>query len=129
MVRSGEITKLSKEVVQPYYKAKSDQAVSQLREEMEGLPFAIHKPEGALFLWLWFEGLPITCKQLYGRLKVRAYSSYRDTIFFPVLMTPGDTKTNASALPMPRVTKWFGKGYRSLPTKSGRHIQPEGSVR
>jgi len=35
------------------------------------MPVHIHKPEGAFFLWLWFDGLPITSKMLYQRLKAR----------------------------------------------------------
>ena len=52
--KSGEITRISREVVRPFYEAKAKRAVAQLQRELEGLPFAIHKPEGALFLWLWF---------------------------------------------------------------------------
>ncbi len=33
--------------------------------------FRIHKPEGAIFLWLWFDELPITTMELYDRLKAR----------------------------------------------------------
>ncbi len=85
MVRNGQITRISKEVVRPFYKAKADRAVAQLREEMAGLPFAIHKPEGALFLWLWFPGLPITCKELYERLKARGVLVISGHYFFPGL--------------------------------------------
>ena len=92
IVRSGEITKLSREVVRPFYKTKADQAVEQLRQEMEGLPFAIHKPEGALFLWLWFEGLPITCKELYERLKQRGVLVISGHYFFPGLDEPWQHK-------------------------------------
>jgi valine--pyruvate aminotransferase len=88
MVRSGEITKLSREVVRPFYKTKADQAVEQLRKEMDGIPFAIHKPEGALFLWLWFEGLPITCSELYERLKKRGVLVISGHYFFPGLDEP-----------------------------------------
>ena len=88
MVRSGEITKLSREVVRPFYKTKADQAVEQLRKEMNGIPFAIHKPEGALFLWLWFEGLPITCNELYERLKKRGVLVISGHYFFPGLDEP-----------------------------------------
>ena len=88
IVRSGEITKLSKDVVRPYYKAKAERAVAQLEEEMAGLPFAIHKPEGALFLWLWFEGLPITSRELYERLKARGVLVISGHYFFPGLDEP-----------------------------------------
>ena len=35
------------------------------------LPWRVHKREGALFLWLWCEGLPIKSSELYHRLKAR----------------------------------------------------------
>ena len=92
MVRSGEITRLSKEVVRPFYKSKADRAVAQLNEEMAGLPFSIHKPEGALFLWLWFEGLPITSKELYERLKARGVLVISGHYFFPGLDEPWQHK-------------------------------------
>ena len=41
------------------------------REQLGDLPYRIHKPEGAIFLWLWFEGLLITSQDLYQRLKQR----------------------------------------------------------
>ena len=43
------------------------------------MPYRIHKPEGAIFLWLWFKDLPITSHELYQRLKIRG-----------VLVVPGD---------------------------------------
>ncbi|MBL64360.1 MAG: valine--pyruvate transaminase, partial [Opitutae bacterium] len=85
LVRSGEITKISREVIRPYYRAKVKRAVAQLQEEMAGMPFAIHKPEGALFLWLWFEGLPITTRELYERLKNRGVLVVSGHYFFPGL--------------------------------------------
>jgi len=68
---SGEILSLSREHVAPYYRERSQQAVRWFREQLGDLPYHIHKPEGAIFLWLWFEGLPITSHQLYQRLKAR----------------------------------------------------------
>jgi len=85
MVRSGEITRISREVVRPFYEQKARRAVAQLKDEMAGLPFAMHKPEGALFLWLWFEGLPITCAELYERLKARGVLVVPGHYFFPGL--------------------------------------------
>ena len=88
LVRSGEITKISREVIRPFYQAKVKRAVAQLQEEMAGMPFAIHKPEGALFLWLWFEGLPITSRELYERLKARGVLVVSGHYFFPGLDEP-----------------------------------------
>ena len=43
----------------------------------------IHKPEGALFLWLWFEGLPISSQDLYQRLKKKGVLVVSGHYFFP----------------------------------------------
>jgi len=68
---SREILALTRDYVRPYYQGRAEMAVSAFRERLEGLPFRIHKPEGAFFLWLWFEGLPIGSQRLYERLKRR----------------------------------------------------------
>jgi valine--pyruvate aminotransferase len=57
--------------IQPFYKERARQTVKWFQEALEGLPFRIHQPEGAIFLWLWIEGLPISCQDLYERLKKR----------------------------------------------------------
>ena len=88
LIRSGEIIRLSREVIRPYYQQKAEQAVAQLRRELEGVDFYIHKPEGALFLWLWFRGLPITCQELYDRLKRRGVLVVPGHYFFPGLEEP-----------------------------------------
>jgi valine--pyruvate aminotransferase len=55
----------------PFYAQRAAKAVRSVRESMGGLPCRIHKPEGAFFLWLWFERLPVTSQVLYKRLKQR----------------------------------------------------------
>ncbi|MFP4302974.1 MAG: valine--pyruvate transaminase [Spirochaetaceae bacterium] len=72
MLRSGELLQLSREVIRPYYLAKSRQAQEWVRHYFgEELPYSLHKSEGSLFLWLWFKELPITTRELYRRLKER----------------------------------------------------------
>ena len=68
---SGEILTLSRDYVTPFYRDRSQQAVEQFRLQLGDLPYHIHKPEGAIFLWLWFEDLPISSQVLYQRLKKR----------------------------------------------------------
>ncbi|MFO7821432.1 MAG: valine--pyruvate transaminase [Lentisphaeria bacterium] len=85
MVRSGEITRISRDLIRPYYKQKAEHAVAHLMSEMDDLPIAVHKPEGALFLWLWFEGLPISSTELYERLKARGVLVVPGRYFFPGL--------------------------------------------
>lgn len=85
LVRNGEITRMSREVVRPYYEQKARRALAQVTSEMAGLPVAVHKPEGALFLWLWCEGMPITSAELYERLKMRGVLVVSGHYFFPGL--------------------------------------------
>ena len=68
---TGEIVKLSNQYVQPFYKQRSQQVMAQFQQQMGDIPCRIHLSEGAIFLWLWFEGLPITSEELYQRLKKR----------------------------------------------------------
>ncbi len=71
LFKNGEILSLTRDYVTPFYRDRSQQTVKWFKEQLGDLPFRIHKPEGAIFLWLWFEGLPITSQELYQRLKER----------------------------------------------------------
>ena len=44
LVKSGEITRISREVVRPFYEAKAKRAVAQLQRELEGLPLPSTNP-------------------------------------------------------------------------------------
>jgi valine--pyruvate aminotransferase len=85
LMRSGEIIKLSKECVRPHYQSKVQRVVAQIQTELDGVETYIHKPEGAIFIWLWFKDLPITCQELYERLKQRRVLVIPGQHFFPGL--------------------------------------------
>ena len=85
LVRSGEIMQLSRDVVQPFYHRKALRTLDLFRHELNGLPCRIHKPEGAIFLWLWLQDLPCTCGELYNRLKKRNTLVIPGHCFFPGL--------------------------------------------
>ncbi|MCB1235554.1 MAG: valine--pyruvate transaminase [Verrucomicrobiae bacterium] len=72
LMESGEILRLSRDVVRPFYRAKSEFAKTLLHEHLPaGAPWRVHRGEGAFFLWIWFENLPIPTRELYRRLKAR----------------------------------------------------------
>ncbi|MCU8158455.1 valine--pyruvate transaminase [Vibrio vulnificus] len=79
MIEKKDLLHLSSEVIKPFYQQKSQRAVELLQAAMPDDRFRIHKPEGAIFLWLWFDALPITTMELYQRLKARG-----------VLIVPGE---------------------------------------
>ncbi|WP_264874665.1 valine--pyruvate transaminase [Vibrio agarivorans] len=79
MIDKGDLLPLSTEVIRPFYLQKSQRAIELLQRSIQDPRFRIHKPEGAIFLWLWFDDLPITTMELYKRLKERG-----------VLIVPGE---------------------------------------
>jgi valine--pyruvate aminotransferase len=85
LVKSKELISLCESVITPYYKRRVDQTVKLVREYMTDLPVRMHKPEGAMFLWLWFEGLPITSETLYKKLKQCGVYIIPGSHFFPGL--------------------------------------------
>ena len=88
LVRSGEIIRLSREVIRPFYQKKMQEALERIHECFKGLDYHVHKPEGAFFVWLWFPNLPITNQQLYERLKQRNVLVVPGHYFFPGLSEP-----------------------------------------
>ncbi len=85
LVKTTEIIRLSKEIIRPFYKRKAERAVKLMNKELAGTPYKIHKPEGAMFIWLWLEDLPISCIELYERLKKRGVLIISGHYFFPGL--------------------------------------------
>ena len=85
LVETGDIIRISREIIQPYYRRKAEQAIEWLHQEMGDLPFYVHAAEGAMFLWLWFKDLPITSQELYERLKERRVIVVPGHYFFPGL--------------------------------------------
>jgi len=85
MVASGEVLRLSREVIRPFYERKCARALQWLRRELGGKGYRVHKPEGTFFFWLWFEDLPITSLELYERLKKRGVLVVPGQYFFPGL--------------------------------------------
>lgn len=84
-VRSGDILRHSASIIRPYYQQKSQQVVQWLQDAMPAPTLRIHKPEGALFLWLWFEHLRIDSQELYLRLKAQGLIVVPGHYFFPGL--------------------------------------------
>lgn len=85
LVRSGKVTEISRTLIRPYYEEKAKRAIGLLHEELAGVDYFIHKAEGAIFLWLWFPGLPVSSLELYQRLKQRGVLIIPGQYFFPGL--------------------------------------------
>ncbi|MCA9238932.1 MAG: valine--pyruvate transaminase [Planctomycetales bacterium] len=80
LLDSGELLKLSEQVIRPFYLQRSTMAREILNELFaDRFPYRVHLTEGAFFLWLWLPELPGSSRELYERLKARN-----------VLVVPGD---------------------------------------
>jgi len=85
LLASGELDALCRDTIAPFYRRRAARAIAQVRAEMADLPVRIHASEGAIFLWLWFAGLPVSCEALYQRLKRRGVLVIAGQHFFPGL--------------------------------------------
>ncbi|MDR3089000.1 MAG: valine--pyruvate transaminase [Desulfobulbaceae bacterium] len=88
MLASGEIFRISRDGLRPFYRGKMEAALDAARRSCADAPYRIHKPEGAFFLWFCFPGLPVSSLELYRRLKKRGVVVVSGHYFFPGL--PGD---------------------------------------
>lgn len=88
LIARNDLLRLSHEVIRPFYQRKAQHAVSLLQHYIDDERFRIHKPEGAIFLWLWCDQLPITTKELYRRLKARGVLIVPGEYFFIGLEKP-----------------------------------------
>lgn len=84
-IASGEILEIASNHIQPYYETQSEQAVAALLKATEGTPVRLHKPEGAIFLWLWAPDLPTDSERLYRELKAAGVIVVAGHHFFPGL--------------------------------------------
>ncbi len=72
LIESGGIDRMVGEHIRPFYERKARFARACVAEFFDdSLDYHVHANEGALFLWLWFRGLPIPATELYERLKAR----------------------------------------------------------
>jgi valine--pyruvate aminotransferase len=74
---------LCHDVIRPFYQSRAEFAVTLLRQAIGDSRLHIHKPEGSMFLWLWFEGLGIDTSELYQRLKRKGLLVVPGKYFFP----------------------------------------------
>ena len=82
LIRSGELVRLAQTAVRPFYEERSLRAQEWIREFFDGGDYAVHRSEGAIFLWLLFKDLRIPAKKLYAKLKERGVITVPGEYFF-----------------------------------------------
>lgn len=88
MIHRGDLLRLSEQVIKPFYQQRVNNTIHIIRRYLSSDDCLIHKPEGAIFLWLWFRNLPITSEELYQRLKKRGVLLVPGHYFFTGLSKP-----------------------------------------
>ena len=78
-----QLTSMCDDIIRPFYQERCDWAVNTLKQVVNDDRLHIHLPEGAIFLWLWFEGLSITTSELYQHLKQAGLLVVPGKYFFP----------------------------------------------
>jgi len=92
LITDNALLPLCNDLIQPFYKRRCELALVLLRAAIGDSRLHIHKPEGSMFLWLWFEGLSIGTSELYRRLKKKGLLVVPGKYFFP-----GQVKTSDHA--------------------------------
>ena len=87
LLRNRELLRISREMIKPFYQRKVSEAIGFCHEALAACDYYIHKPEGSMFLWLWFPGLADN-RKLYRRLKARGVMILSGSEFFPGLRKP-----------------------------------------
>jgi len=115
LISSGEITRLSRDIIRPHYLAKREKALAAIAEFFpDTAPYSLHESGGAMFLWLWVRDSKRTSKEIYRDLKKRGVLVVPGNTSSSVLrMSHGPIATNASASPSPWTTTMSAKASGS----------------
>ena len=65
LLSNHRLDELCETVIRPHYLSKQSLALTTLLEAAKGLPIRVHRADGAMFLWVWFENLPGGTQKLY----------------------------------------------------------------
>ncbi len=90
LLKKRQLTALCDDIIRPFYQERCQLAVKWLQQSLDDQRLHIHLPEGAIFLWLWFEGLSITTSDLYQELKKEKLLVVPGKYFFPGQKTVSD---------------------------------------
>ena len=85
-IETGALADIATSVIRPYYQNKFTVVETSIEQYMpKDLPWLLHRGEGAIFAWLWFQDLPITDWELYQELKKVGVIVVPGSSFFPGL--------------------------------------------
>ncbi len=121
-----EVSRIGREMIMPFL--PQPRAMELAIEACSDLPVYVHKPEGAIFLWLWFKGLPVNSSQLYQLLKEAGCVIIPGHDSLWVLMRNGRIRMNVYACHMRRTRSRLRRGLRLLRAKCESFMRNSGNL-
>jgi valine--pyruvate aminotransferase len=85
-LQSGRLAEIASTIIRPHY-AEKFQVIEEVLDAKlnNSLPWYLHKGEGGIFAWIWFDNLPISDWDLYRALKQAGLIVVPGSPFFPGL--------------------------------------------
>jgi valine--pyruvate aminotransferase len=116
-IASGALAQISETVIRPHYRHKFQILEENLEQFMpKQAPWYLHRGEGAIFAWLWFDQLPITDWELYQQLKQHGVIAVPGSPFFPGLKEDWAHKQQCIRVSLTATDEEVATGVRHLAT-------------
>ncbi len=120
-IENGKILQISKEIIKPFYENKARKTICLIKKHFgSSIDYAVHKSEGALFLWIWFKNLPITTMELYNRLKKRKVIVVPGKYFFFGLRQPWEHENECIRINYSQDDKDIEEGIKIIADEIGK---------
>jgi valine--pyruvate aminotransferase len=114
-IASGALGEIAAKVVRPHYQKKFDVVDETLHAAMpKDVPWFLHRGEGAIFAWLWFQDLPMTDWQLYQEIKRSGVIVVPGEPFFPGLQEDWRHAKQCVRVSLTATDDEIGTGMRRL---------------
>jgi valine--pyruvate aminotransferase len=116
-IASGALGEISETVIRPHYQHKFAVLEESLAQHMPPhAPWYLHRGEGAIFAWLWFDQLPVRDWDLYQQLKQYGVIVVPGEPFFPGLQGEWHHTRQCIRLSLTATDEAIATGVRHLAT-------------
>ena len=82
LIGSGELVRLAKEEVRPFYRKKAEHMEECIRRSLDGTDYRFHRIEGSIFAWLYLPSLSIPTLEFYSILMKEGVITVPGEYFF-----------------------------------------------
>ena len=116
-IASGALGQISETVIRPHYQHKFTVLEENLAQFMPAsAPWYLHRGEGAIFAWVWFDKLPVQDWELYQKLKQYGVIVVPGNPFFPGLKEDWSHTKQCIRISLTATDEEIATGVRHLAT-------------